>query len=243
MDNAAAREGAMGNERSCGSKTGNEKACGSTMSTAAASEDATDNGTVYGYARVSSRDQNLDRQIDALLSFGVAEENIFSDKISGKDFKRPRYRKLMRKMKPGDVMAIKSIDRLGRNYDEVIEEWRTITKRKGCAIVVLDMPLLDTRENKENITGRFISELVLQILSYVAQVERENIRQRQAEGIALAKARGVKFGRPALPRPDDYDMVKAAFLEGSISRKEAARRLEVCVTTFNKWMDQDVAAQ
>lgn len=233
MDNGAAREGAMDNEKACGGK----------MGSAAASEDAAGSGTVYGYARVSSKDQNLDRQIDALLNFGVAEENIFSDKISGKDFKRPRYRKLMRKMKPGDVMAIKSIDRLGRNYDEVIEEWRTITKRKGCAIVVLDMPLLDTRENKENITGRFISELVLQILSYVAQVERENIRQRQAEGIALAKARGVKFGRPALPRPDDYDMVKAAFLEGAISRKEAARRLDVCVTTFNKWMDQDVAAR
>lgn len=199
-------------------------------------------GIMYGYARVSSRDQNLDRQIDALMNFGVPEKHIYSDKVSGKDFDRPRYRKLMRAMKPGDVMAVKSIDRLGRNYDEVIEEWRSITKHKGCAIVVLDMPLLDTRENKGNITGRFISELVLQILSYVAQVERENIRQRQAEGIALAKARGVKFGRPPMPRPDSYERVKEGFLAGKLSRKEAARWLGVSITTFNKWMDQDVAA-
>ena len=136
-------------------------------------------------------------------------------------------------------MVVKSIDRLGRNYDEIIEEWRNITKRMRCAIVVLDMPLLDTRESRGNVTGVFISDLVLQLLSYVAQVERDNIKQRQAEGIASAKARGVRFGRPPIKRPKSYGKTKGAFLSGELTRKEAANRLKVSITTFDKWMAED----
>lgn len=196
----------------------------------------------YGYARVSSKDQNLDRQLDAFSAFPIAKDNIFADKASGKDFERPEYKKLMKVMRSGDVLVIKSIDRLGRNYDEIIEEWRNITKRMGCSIVVLDMPLLDTRETKENITGVFIADIVLQLLSYVAQVERDNIKQRQAEGIASAKARGVRFGRPPIKRPKCYEKTKKAFLSGTITRKEAANRLHVSVTTFEKWMNADESA-
>ncbi len=199
-------------------------------------------GQIYGYARVSSKDQNLDRQLDALAEFGVAADMVFADKASGKDFERPEYKRLMSVMEPGDVMVVKSIDRLGRNYDEIIEEWRNITKRMGCAIVVLDMPLLDTRESKGSVTGVFISDLVLQLLSYVAQVERDNIRQRQAEGIASAKARGVRFGRPPIKRPKSYGKTKGAFLSGEITRKEAANRLKVSITTFDKWMAEDDSA-
>ena len=194
---------------------------------------------VYGYARVSSKDQNLDRQIDALTAFPVEKSNIFADKASGKDFERPKYRKLMKLLRSGDVLVVKSIDRLGRNYDEIIEEWRNITKHMGRYIVVIDMPLLDTRETKENVTGVFIADIVLQLLSYVAQVERENIKQRQAEGIASAKARGVRFGRPPIKRPKCYEKTKNAFLSGMLTRKEAANRLHVSVTTFEKWMSAD----
>ena len=150
----------------------------------------------YGYARVSAKDQHLDRQMDALRAFPVSETKIYADKASGKDFNRPAYQQLMRTMQPGDVLVVKSIDRLGRNYDEILEEWRRITKTMRCAMVVLDMPLLDTRFTKSNVTGVFIADVVLQLLSYVAQVERDSIRQRQAEGIAAAQARGVRFGRP-----------------------------------------------
>lgn len=158
----------------------------------------------YGYARVSSKEQNLNRQLDDFAEFGPKEDLFFADKASGKDFERPQWGRLMRRLHSGDVLVVKSIDRLGRNYDEIIDEWRHITKEKGAHVVVLDMPLLDTRERPDNVTGTFIADLVLQLLSYVAQIERENIRQKQAEGIAAAKARGVRFGRPAKKRPNCY---------------------------------------
>ena len=148
----------------------------------------------YGYVRVSTREQNEQRQVVALKEYGIAEKRIYMDKQSGKDFERPNYKRLIRKIKNGDTLVIKSIDRLGRNYDEILEQWRIITKEKQAAIVVLDMPLLDTKQNRD-LTGTLIADIVLQLLSYVAQTEREFIRQRQAEGIAAAKARGVKFGR------------------------------------------------
>ena len=196
-------------------------------------------GKTYGYARVSSRDQNLDRQLDAFAEFGLERSQVFADKASGKDFKRPQYQRLVRRLRKGDVLVVKSIDRLGRNYDEIIDEWRRITKEKGAHVVVLDMPLLDTRDKPDNITGTFIADLVLQLLSYVAQVERENIRQRQAEGIEAAKARGVKFGRPAIKRPSCYARTKRSYLEGHINRQEAADRMGVSASTFDKWLKED----
>ena len=196
----------------------------------------------YGYARVSSKEQNLDRQLDALAEFGLKSTQIFADKASGKDFKRPQWRRLTRRLRAGDVLVVKSIDRLGRNYDEIIEEWRRITKEKGAHVVVLDMPLLDTRERPDNVTGAFIADLVLQLLSYVAQIERENTKQRQAEGIAAAKARGVRFGRPAKKRPSCYKATKASYLGGYITRGEAATRMGVSPNTFDKWLREDKAA-
>lgn len=154
---------------------------------------------MYGYVRVSAKDQCEDRQLLAMREFGVAENSIFLDKLSGKDFQRPQYKRLMRRLEKGDVLVVKSIDRLGRNYGEIQEQWRIITQVKRADVVVLDMPLLDTRKKEKDLTGRFVADLVLQILCYVAQVERDNIRQRQAEGIAAAKARGVRFGRESLP--------------------------------------------
>lgn len=193
----------------------------------------------YGYARVSSRDQNLARQMDALRGFGISEDEVFADKASGKDFDRPAYRRLMATLHEGDTLVVKSIDRLGRNYEEILEEWRAITKEKGAAVVVLDMPVLDTRETQQSITGVFIADIVLQLLSYVAQVERENIRQRQAEGIAAARARGVKFGRPRKLRPACYEATKESYLRGYITRREAAERLEICMSTFDRWLKSD----
>ena len=193
-------------------------------------------GKVYGYARVSSRDQNLDRQLDAFAEFGIEERNIYADKASGKDFNRPRYKTLMRKLRPGDVVVIKSIDRLGRNYEEIIDEWRHITKKRRAAIVVLDMPLLDTRVVKGNLTGVFIADIMLQLLSYVAQIERENTKQRQAEGIAAAQARGVKFGRPRIKKPGYFPHVRSEFLAGRMTRKAAADLLGVSPATFDNWM-------
>lgn len=193
----------------------------------------------YGYARVSAKDQNLARQLDALRELGLESDVVYADKASGKDFNRPAYRRLMRKLKPGDVVFVKSIDRLGRNYQEIIDEWRRITQKKRANIVVLDMPLLDTRGGKGEITSVFITDVVLQLLSYVAQVERENIRQRQAEGIASAKARGVRFGRPKIERPEIYGKTKRAYEAGTITRKEAASRLEISVTTFDTWLKED----
>lgn len=195
--------------------------------------------TVYGYARVSSKDQSLNRQIDALISFPVERKLIYADKASGKDFNRPKYRALINRLRPGDVLVIKSIDRLGRNYNEILEEWRLITKAKQASIVVLDMPLLDTRKQGEDVTGVFLADVVLQLLSYVAQVERENTKQRQAEGIAAARARGVRFGRPCIPRPMSYAETKRAFLDGTITRRDAADRMKVSVTTFSKWLKED----
>ncbi len=196
----------------------------------------------YGYVRVSSKEQNVDRQIIAMREFGVADRCICVDKVSGKDFDRPGYRRLLRKLKPDDVLVIKSIDRLGRNYDEILEQWRLLTKEKGVAIVVLDMPLLDTRQGRD-LTGTLIADIVLQLLSYVAQTEREFIRQRQAEGIAAAKARGVQFGRRPLEPPAGLEDMRAAWKAGTISARSAAKRLGVSRMTFAKWMEAGPAAE
>lgn len=158
----------------------------------------------YGYARVSSREQNTNRQLVALKNAGVEGSNVFIDKQSGKDFDRPQYRKLLRKLKPGDELFVMSIDRLGRNYEEILNQWNLLTENKRVNIIVIDMPLLDTRQRIDGLTGLFLSNIVLQILSYVAQVERENIRKRQAEGIAVAKANGVQFGRKSIEKPKDF---------------------------------------
>ena len=192
----------------------------------------------YGYVRVSSRDQNEERQMIAMQDFGVKKKQIYLDKQSGKDFERPQYQKLMRKIKSGDTLVIKSIDRLGRNYDEILVQWRTITKQKKAAIVVLDMPLLDTRQNRD-LTGTLIADIVLQLLSYVAQTEREFIKQRQKEGIAAAKARGVRFGRAPMEHPADYDKVYAVWKQGDISAREAGRRLNISYKTFLRWARND----
>ena len=191
---------------------------------------------IFGYARVSSREQCEDRQLVAMREFGVQDGNIYLDKLSGKDFERPSYRRLLKKLKPGDTLVIKSIDRLGRNYGEILEQWRVITKEKQAAIVVLDIPLLDTRQKERDLTGTFIADLVLQILSYVAQSEREAIRQRQAEGIAAAKARGIKFGREPMARPAMFGEVVAAWERREISAREAARRLDIHHKTFLEWV-------
>lgn len=198
------------------------------------------NNRIFGYARVSSADQNLDRQLDALERFPVQHNLIYADKASGKDFKRPQYQRLLRRMHEGDVLVIKSIDRLGRNYREVLDEWHRITVSKQVAVVVLDMPLLDTRERPDGITGTFVADLVLQILSYVAQLERENIKQRQAEGIASARLRGVRFGRPVLERPENYDDVIKSYKGGEITRREAAVLLNVSPSTFDRWRQADM---
>ena len=183
--------------------------------------------TMYGYARVSSREQNLDRQLDALRAFGVEDGAVYADKASGKDFERPAWHRLMGELRPGDVLAVKSIDRLGRDYAEILDVWRDVTKARGVFVVVLDMPVLDTREERDGITGVLIADIVLQLLSYVAQIERENIRQRQAVGIAAAKARGVSFGRPRKKRPANYQETREAFWGGRITRKEAAARCNI----------------
>lgn len=193
------------------------------------------NSSTYGYVRVSSKDQNEARQMIAMRDFGVSESHIFIDKQSGKDFNRPQYRRLLRKIKTGDTLVIKSIDRLGRNYDEIIEQWRIITKEKQAAIVVLDMPLLDTRQGRD-LTGTLIADIVLQLLSYVAQTEREFIKRRQAEGIAAAKARGVQFGAPPKERPSEYDEMLTQWQNGEISSRDASRKLGVSHTTFLRWV-------
>ena len=188
----------------------------------------------YGYARVSSKDQNEQRQLDALMGAGVQRKHIFVDKQSGKDFDRDKYKRLVRKMKNGDTLIIKSIDRLGRNYDEILEQWRILTKEKGISIVVLDMPLLDTSQAKD-LTGTLIADIVLQLLSYVAQTEREFIRQRQAEGIAAAKARGVRFGRKAMEIPEKFEGCWELWRQGQISSRRAAEMLQVSQSTFMRW--------
>ena len=188
----------------------------------------------YGYARVSTREQNEQRQIVALMQFGLLQENIYVDKQSGKDFERVQYQRLMRRLKSGDLLVIKSIDRLGRNYGETLEQWRVMTKEKHVSIVVLDMPLLDTRKTND-LTNELIADIVLQLLSYVAQTEREFIRQRQAEGIAAAKARGVRFGRKPKAKPPEFQAVLEEWHMGNLSARKAAARLGVSCRTFLKW--------
>lgn len=186
---------------------------------------------IYGYMRVSSKEQNEDRQKIALTEMGVPENNIYMDKQSGKDFERTQYKQLLRKLNENSVLYIKSIDRLGRNYGELNEQWRIITKEKKADIVVIDMPLLDTRREK-NLLGTFISDVVLALLSYVAENERTNIKQRQAEGIAAAKARGVKFGRPPLPIPQNFYQMHKDWRAGKITIEEAAKACNMCPKTF-----------
>lgn len=188
-------------------------------------------GTVYGYIRVSSVDQNEDRQRIALRGRGIPERNIFLDKQSGKDFDRPQYKRLVKKLKPGDLLCVLSIDRLGRNYEEIQDQWRRLTKEIGADVSVIDMPLLDTRNGKD-LMGTFIADLVLQILSFVAQNERENIRKRQAQGIAAAKARGVKFGRPPRPLPENYHSAYQRWKAGKITGTAAAKECGMPLSTF-----------
>ena len=188
-------------------------------------------GKLYGYIRVSTREQNEDRQILALKGLSIPEKNLFIDKQSGKDFERPQYRKMVRKLKKDDLLYIKSIDRLGRNYSEILEQWRILTKEKGIDMVVLDMPLLDTRRGKD-LMGTFLSDIVLQVLSFVAENERINIRQRQAEGIAAAKARGVRFGRPPAPLPENFHHLYQQWKNGKITGTAAAKACGMPLSTF-----------
>ena len=191
-------------------------------------------GRVYGYVRISSRDQNEARQMAAMREAGVSDRDIYLDKRSGADFERQGYRQLLRRLRAGDTLIVKSIDRLGRNYDEILEQWRIITREKCASILVLDMPLLDTRQNRD-LTGTLIADIVLQLLSYVAQTEREFIRQRQAEGIAAAKARGVKFGRPYKELPAGFQEVKARWKRGELSARAAGKELRIAHSTFLHW--------
>ena len=186
---------------------------------------------VYGYIRVSTKEQNEDRQRIAMAEVGIVENMIFMDKQSGKDFERPRYKQLLRRLKQGDLLYIKSIDRLGRNYEEILQQWRVLTKEKGIDIVVLDMPLLDTRRGKD-LMGAFLSDIVLQVLSFVAENERTNIRQRQAEGIAAAKAKGIRFGRPPQPLQSNFHIVYQQWKQGEITGTKAAKQCHMPLSTF-----------
>ena len=192
--------------------------------------------TTFGYMRVSTKEQCEERQLIALRDFPVKDDKIFMDKLSGKDFNRPQYRKLLRRLKQGDILVVKSIDRLGRNYEEILNQWRIITKEKQADIVVLDMPLLDTRQTGRELTGTFVADLVLQILSYVAQTERENIRQRQLEGIAAAKLRGVQFGRPRKPLPENFFLLRERWKRKEVSSRQAAKELHIAQDTFLRWV-------
>lgn len=197
-------------------------------------------GTIYGYVRVSTKEQNEERQMVAMRQFGVPEKCIIVEKQSGRDFDRPRYLKLVKGLRPGDTLVIKSIDRLGRDYTEILEQWARITKQCQAAVVVLDMPLLDTREGRD-LTGTLIADIVLQLLSYVAQTEREFLRQRQAEGIEAARAKGVHIGRVAAPLPDCFEDAARMWWAGEISSREAAELLDVSYRTFlrqaRRWGD------
>jgi DNA invertase Pin-like site-specific DNA recombinase len=186
---------------------------------------------IYGYVRVSSTDQNTDRQIDAMSGMKIPETQIFSDKQSGKNFERPQYKALLKKLKPGDLVYVKSIDRLGRNYDEIQNQWRILTKERGVDIAVIDMPLLDTRNGKD-LVGTFLADIVLQILSFVAQNERESIRKRQAEGIAAAKARGVRFGRPVKKPPENFRQLVRAWKRDNLTLKEILEQTGLKEATF-----------
>lgn len=188
----------------------------------------------YAYIRVSTKEQNIARQVASMNELGISKNFMYIDKQSGKDFNRRNYKRLLKKLSSGDELYIKSIDRLGRNYDEIIEQWRFLTKTKDVDIIVLDFPLLDTRNKSDGLTGKFIADLVLQILSYVAQIERENIHQRQTEGIQLAKERGVKFGRPTMDFPVDFEKIYHLWADAKISQREAGRRLGISHTTFSR---------
>ena len=187
--------------------------------------------STYGYIRVSSKDQSGDRQLIAMRELSVAEKNIFMDKQSGKDFRRPQYQRMVKKLKPDDLVYVKSIDRLGRNYEEILEQWRILTREKGVDIDVLDMPLLDTRRGKD-LMGTFLSDIVLQVLSFVAENERTSIRQRQAEGIAAARARGVRFGRPSRPLPENFPQIHRDWRDKKLTLREAADACAMPVGTF-----------
>jgi len=193
----------------------------------------------YGYVRVSTKEQFEDRQITALEETNISFKKIYVDKRSGKDFERPQYKRLIRILKEGDVVFIKSIDRLGRNYDEIIEQWQLITKKIKADIVILDMPLLDTRNKEVGLTGKFVADLVLQILSYVAQTERESIKQRQKEGIAAAKKRGVKFGPKHKPIPEGFEEMKNRWLRKEITIKVASATLGIPPSTFHRWCKEN----
>ena len=185
----------------------------------------------YAYIRVSTKDQNERRQLIALKPYSIKKQNIYIDKQSGKDFDRPQYQKLLKKLKKDDLLYIKSIDRLGRNYSEILEQWRILTKQKGIDIVVIDMPLLDTRRGKD-LMGTFLSDIVLQILSFVSENERSNIKQRQAEGIAAAKAKGIRFGRPPKPIPDNFYLVYRQWKKGTLTGSQAAKECGMPLSTF-----------
>lgn len=192
----------------------------------------------YGYARVSTVTQNLDRQLHELLKIGILEQNIFTDKESGKDFNRANYKKLLRKLKPGDTLFIKSIDRLGRNYNMVLDEWRILTKVREIDIVVIDMPLLDTRIEGKNLVGKFIADVVLQVLSFVAENERETMKQRQAEGIRMAKLRGVKFGRPSIAIPNNFIEIATLYKQRKISSSKACELTNLSRGTFFRKLEK-----
>jgi len=185
-------------------------------------------GKIYGYIRVSAKDQNIDRQVDSLCAVGVSAKHLYVDRKSGKNFERPAYQRLMKRLRPGDLLIVKSIDRLGRNYDEIMEQWRILTKERGIDIRVLDMPLLDTTHAKD-LLGTFIADLVLQVLSYCAHAERDSIRQRQKEGIASAKARGVQFGRPKKELPEDFDQLYNSWRNGELTGNELAEKCNVAL--------------
>ncbi|MBC2576459.1 recombinase family protein [Peptostreptococcus canis] len=192
----------------------------------------------YGYIRVSTKEQNIDRQLTAILNEGIKKEQIYIDKASGKNFNRSKYKKLIKTLEKGDELYIKSIDRLGRNYDEIIKEWNIITKKKNAEIVVLDFPLLDTRSKNNDLTGKFLSDIVLQTLSYVAQIERENTHQRQMEGIREAKKKGVKFGRPKKKIPNNFEEVLKKWERGEVSLRGGAKLLDSSHTIFSRWIEE-----
>ena len=190
----------------------------------------------YAYIRVSSKDQNIARQVEAMQEVGLTKKQMYIDKQSGKDFIRKNYQRLVKKLKAGDELYIKSIDRLGRDYDEILEQWRYLTRVKDIELIVLDFPLLDTRNQVNGVTGKFIADLVLQILSYVAQIERENTKQRQAEGIRIAKEKGVQFGRPKHDFPEQFEEIYQLWETGEISMREGGGRLNTHHTTFARWI-------
>ena len=190
----------------------------------------------YAYIRVSSKDQNIARQVEAMQEVGLTKKQMYIDKQSGKDFIRKNYQRLVKKLKAGDELYIKSIDRLGRDYDEILEQWRYLTRVKDIELIVLDFPLLDTRNQVNGVTGKFIADLVLQILSYVAQIERENTKQRQAEGIRIAKEKGVQFGRPKHDFPEQFEEIYHLWVIGEISMREGGRRPNTHHTTFARWI-------